>query len=118
MRGRDISHTLQQGNRKDPKFSLNVRRLIADGQLTLNQICMISGVAKSVAHGWVNGVTPRDLSAVAKLSDALNLQFRELLLGEKEPTQTQRDQKRSVVSEKELFENFCQIIIQKIEKRN
>lgn len=99
--------------RGEATFSMNLRKLIADGRLSLSKICEISGVAKSVAHGWVNGVTPRDLTAVAKLSDALNLEFRELLLGERESARARKNQGDTTLSEKELFDNFCQLLFKK-----
>lgn len=103
--------------RSEATFSMNLRKLIADGRLSLNKICEISGVAKSVAHGWVNGVTPRDLTAVAKLSDALNLEFRELLLGERESARARKSQGDTTLSEKELFDNFCQLLFKKMQQR-
>jgi transcriptional regulator with XRE-family HTH domain len=116
MRDRDLSQTAQSRSRKDIAFSENLKKLMADGKLSLDQICQISGVAKSVAHGWVNGVVPRDLQAVAKLSDALNMQFRELLLGEPELID-KRESPKAVLSEIDLFEQFCQLLIQRIKNK-
>lgn len=105
-------------SRGEPTFSRNLRKLIVDNRLSLKKIVEIAGVAKSVAHGWVNGVTPRDLTAVAKLSDALNIEFRELLLGERESARSRKNQGDSTLSEKEVFDNFCQLLFKKMQQRS
>lgn len=95
-------------------FSSNLRRLLKERQVTLNEICEISGVAKSVAHGWVNGATPRDLRAVARLSDSLQIGFRELLLGDTDRSLASESTRHKTISEKEIFEHLCELLIQKI----
>jgi transcriptional regulator with XRE-family HTH domain len=117
MRHRYISESIQNRITGEIAFSRNLRKLISEGRLSLNQISEISGVAKSVAHGWVNGVVPRDLLAVAKLSDALDMQFRELLLGESEASDKAKGATKTKLSEKELFDQFCGILINRLENK-
>jgi hypothetical protein len=62
-------------------------------------------------------VVPRDLLAVAKLSDALDMQFRELLLGESEASDKAKGATKTKLSEKELFDQFCGILINRLENK-
>jgi transcriptional regulator with XRE-family HTH domain len=98
-------------------LSKNLQRLLRDREITLADICAISGVAKSVAHGWVNGATPRDLWAVARLSDALHIDFRELLLGETDAAHAPQTKESKALTEREVFEHLCNVIVQKIKER-
>jgi transcriptional regulator with XRE-family HTH domain len=103
--------------KSDLPFSRNLRRLLKERKVSLNEICAISGVAKSVAHGWVNGAIPRDLHAVARLSDALEIGFRELLLSEKETLGSSHGDANRSLSEKEIFDHLCEVLIQRMKKK-
>jgi hypothetical protein len=57
------------------------------------------------------------LWAVARLSDALQISFRELLLGEADAGLEPQVKGSKALTEREVFEHLCDVIIQKIKER-
>ena len=70
--------------KKDLPFKQILHDLMATRGLTQAQIAALAGVSKTVVHDWTAGATPHDLEAVGRLSKALGMSLRELLLGEGE----------------------------------
>ena len=94
-------------------FGRILTKLIKERQLTIQAVANLAGVNKSVVHGWMTGTTPHALHAVGKLSRALGIGFRDLLLGEPESPigLTSLD----VHFNKELvFEGICEVSIRRI----
>jgi len=78
----------------------------------IQDIASIAGVGKSVVHSWMTGTTPRDLRAVKRLADALDIQFLELLLNEREPQSVQPGD--AEFDEVPLFEGICRVRIERV----
>ncbi len=94
-------------------FGKILSKLMKDRQLTIQAIANLAGVNKSVVHGWMTGTTPHDLHAIGKLSRALGIGFRELLLGEPEIPVTLST--LDIQFDKEdFFEGLCEVRIRKI----
>lgn len=70
--------------RRDYKISFGrkLSALMKSRNLRISDVSAIAQVSLSVVHGWMTGTNPRDLMAVKRLADSLNVQFAELLLGE------------------------------------
>lgn len=94
-------------------FGKILTKVMKERQLTIQMIADLAGVNKSVVHGWMTGTTPHDLIAVGKLSKALAISFRELLLGEAElPLNISS---LDVQFDKQIvFEGVCEVSIKKI----
>jgi len=94
-------------------FGKILSKLMKERQLTIQAIANLAGVNKSVVHGWMTGTTPHDLHAIGKLSRALGIGFRELLLGEPEVpiTLTTLDIQ---FDKQDVFEGLCEVRIRKI----
>jgi transcriptional regulator with XRE-family HTH domain len=94
-------------------FGKILSKLMKERQLTIQAIANLAGVNKSVVHGWMTGTTPHDLIAIGKLSRALGIGFRELLLGEPEipVTLSTLDVQFDKV---DVFEGLCEVRIRRI----
>lgn len=94
-------------------FGKILSKLMKERQLTIQAIANLAGVNKSVVHGWMTGTTPHDLLAIGKLSRALGIGFRELLLGEPESPVTLST--LEVQFDKvDVFEGLCEVRIRRI----
>ncbi len=97
-------------------FGKILTKVMKERQLTIQAIANLAGVNKSVVHGWMTGTTPHDLIAIGKLSKALGIGFRELLLGEPELPVTMSS--LDVQFDKQvIFEGVCEILIKRIVPR-
>ncbi|MEN9808803.1 MAG: hypothetical protein RLZZ488_370 [Pseudomonadota bacterium] len=94
-------------------FGKILSKLMKERQLTIQTIADLAGVNKSVVHGWMTGTTPHDLRAIGKLSRALGVGFRELLLGEAE-TPVTLSNLEILFDKQDVFEGLCEIRIRKI----
>ncbi len=100
-------------------FGKNLTRIMTERNYRIHDVARLSGVGKSVVHSWMTGTTPRDLPAVKRLADALDIQFLELLLGEREV----RTEFHANVpfDEVPLFDGICRVRIERLKsapKRN
>ena len=73
----------------------------------------MAGVAKSVAHSWISGSIPQNLPAVARLADALELNFKTLLLGSEE-NHSATNNLIDLQESPELFDGVCHVTIRKL----
>lgn len=94
-------------------FGKILSKLMKDRNLTIQAIADLAGVNKSVVHGWMTGTTPHDLRAIGKLSRALGVGFRDLLLGESE-TPITLNNLDVIFDKQDVFEGLCEIKIRKI----
>ncbi|MBM3383259.1 MAG: helix-turn-helix transcriptional regulator [Betaproteobacteria bacterium] len=94
-------------------FGKILSKLMKERQLTIQAIANLAGVNKSVVHGWMTGTTPHDLFAIGKLSRALGIGFRELLLGEPElpVSMTTLDLQ---FDKEDVFDGLCEVRIRRI----
>jgi transcriptional regulator with XRE-family HTH domain len=98
-------------------FGKILSKLMKERQLTIQAIANMAGVNKSVVHGWMTGTTPHDLIAIGKLSRALGIGFRELLLGEPENPVTLATLDLQFDKE-DVFEGLCEVKIRRIIPKN
>ncbi len=85
--------------------------LMAQRELTLQQVADLAGVKKSVVQGWLSGSNPHDLRAVARLAKALGVGFKSLLLDEPEDVLPALDQTHDRVT---VLDGLCEVTIRKI----
>lgn len=97
-------------------FGKILSKVMKERQLTIQTIANLAGVNKSVVHGWMTGTTPHDLIAVGKLSKALGIGFRELILGEAEMPLTISSLDMQF-DKQVVFEGVCEVTIKKIVPR-
>lgn len=100
----------------DIPFGRILSGLMKQRDLRIADVAEMARVSKSVVHGWMTGTSPRDLTAVKRLSDALGISFSELLLGEK-------DKSMQIVSFIEtdsvpFFDGYCRLRIEKVIPKN
>lgn len=82
--------------------------------LSVGAIAEMAGVSRSVVQSWTAKANPHDLQAVAKLAKALNMGFKELLLGEAEALDVENLSDKDLFDEQEFFEGICRIKVQKL----
>jgi transcriptional regulator with XRE-family HTH domain len=90
--------------------------LMRERGLTLLAVANLAGVGKSVAQGWLSGATPHDLSAVARLAQALGVSFKSLLLGQTEDEGPSASLS-ALYEEVEFFDGLCRVSITKLVPR-
>jgi transcriptional regulator with XRE-family HTH domain len=93
-------------------FGKILTQIMKDRNLSITAVAEMAGVSRSVVQSWTARANPHDLQAVAKLAKALNINFKELLLGEtdQESVKTLND----IFEEKDFFEGICKINIQRL----
>lgn len=96
-------------------FGRNLTALMKDRALRITDVAALAQVSKSVVHGWMTGTNPRDLRAVKRLADALNVQFSELLIGETERLSSNNTDLR--FENIPLFDGICRVRIEKVISR-
>jgi len=94
-------------------FRKNLESIMSARKLSVADISQMAGVAKSVAHSWISGSIPQNLPAVARLADALEMNFKTLLLGTEE-TQAATNNLLELHESTELFDGVCHVTIRKI----
>jgi transcriptional regulator with XRE-family HTH domain len=103
----------RQGTESLP-FAKILKRVISERGLTVRAAAEMAGVSGSVVQSWLNSANPHDLRAVATLAKALNMEFKELLLGEVEYRSLEADGIDELFEEKDLFEGFCKVSIKRL----
>lgn len=81
--------------------------------LSIGAIAEMAGVSRSVVQSWTSKANPHDLQAVAKLAKALDMGFKELLLGESDQRVTDISAK-DLFDEQDFFDGICRIKIQRL----
>jgi len=82
--------------------------------LSIGAIAEMAGVSRSVVQSWTSNANPHDLQAVAKLAKALNMGFKELLLGENEDRDVDGLSLKDLFEEQEFFEGICRVRIERL----
>lgn len=93
-------------------FKKILKQIMEDRELTIKLIGEMSGVSTSVAQSWLEGSTPHDLHAVARLAKALNMSFKGLLLGE--PEGSGQITAAELFEEQDFFDGICKISIKRL----
>ena len=103
----------RQGTDKLP-FATILKKIMIDRGLSIGAIAEMAGVSRSVVQSWTYKANPHDLQAVAKLAKALNISFKELLLGEVDKESIKHISAADFFDESEMFEGICKISIQRL----
>lgn len=82
--------------------------------LSIGAIAEMAGVSRSVVQSWTYKANPHDLQAVAKLAKALNMGFKDLLLGESDSPGIDGIAVKDLFDEQEFFEGICRIKIERL----
>jgi transcriptional regulator with XRE-family HTH domain len=67
--------------RVESSFAKNLKTVMDERGINLKGAAELAGVSPSVVHAWLQGGSPADLGAVAKLANALKCDFQWLLTG-------------------------------------
>ena len=81
--------------------------------LTLRQVGQMAGVRASVVQNWIEGKNPHDLRAVSRLAKAVGVEFKSLLLGERE-SREEPMLLSEFYEEREHFSGLCRISIHRL----
>lgn len=85
-----MSDTLPVGQQKAKKgrkpkrpsvFAKNLKKIMAEKKMNIRELSRQLGIANSVLHGWVNGVTPNDPEIVLRLCQVLGADFQFMMTG-------------------------------------
>ncbi len=68
--------------KKNMKFSENLSFYLKQEKLSLTKLAKVLEVPNSTVHGWINGVTPKNVLILKKISDILNCTVDELCFGQ------------------------------------
>lgn len=103
----------RKGTDKLP-FAKILERVMNERDLSIGAIAEMAGVSRSVVQSWTSKANPHDLHAVAKLAKALDMGFKELLLGETEETSFSEISAKDLFDEQDFFDGICRIKIQRL----
>lgn len=106
--------TKRQGTDGLP-FAQNLKRIMEERDLSVRAIAAMAEVkSPSIVMSWLSKANPHDLQAVARLAKALNIGFKELLLGETEEPKFTELSTKDLFDEQDFFEGICRIKIQRL----
>lgn len=103
----------RQGTNKLP-FANILKKIMDERGLSVRAVAELAGVSPSVAQSWISKANPHDLQAVARLAKALNINFKELLLGETDSSNSSQLTIKDIFEEKDFFEGICKVSIQRL----
>lgn len=104
----------RQGTEELP-FAKNLKRIMDERKLTVRAVAAMAGVKQpSVVMSWLSNANPHDLKSVGRLAKALDMNFKELLLGEPDQETARAISVADLFDEKEMFEGICKINIQRL----
>lgn len=95
-------------------FAKNLKRTMDERKLTVRAVAAMAGVRPSVVMSWLSNANPHDLKAVGSLAKALDMNFKELLLGEPDQESIRTASVDDLFEHKEFFEGICKINIQRL----
>lgn len=64
------------------QLSENLKRLIEERNLQVSQLASVLEIPNSTLHGWLNGVPPKNIIELKKISSYFGLTVDELCFGE------------------------------------
>ncbi|MEY4065932.1 MAG: hypothetical protein RIR26_2140 [Pseudomonadota bacterium] len=95
-------------------FGKNLSKVMKIRNLRIQDVAEMAQVSKSVVHAWTTGTSPRDLLAVRRLSDALQIPFSELVFGETELVGIEM----MSVDDVPFFDGYCRLRIERVIPKN
>lgn len=66
------------------KLAANLKQFLKKEGITLSSLASKLGLPKSTVHGWVNGVEPKSLLELKRLSEFIGVGLDQLCFGETE----------------------------------
>ncbi len=63
-------------------FSKNLKRYLETNKLSLKELADTLGVPSSTVHGWLNGIVPKNLITLRRISEIFNCTIDQLCFGE------------------------------------
>lgn len=64
------------------KLSTNLKHFLKNEELTLSSLAKELGLPKSTIHGWINGVEPKSLLELKRLSEFIGVGLDQLCFGD------------------------------------
>jgi len=96
-------------------FAKNLKRLMAEKELTVRAAANLAKVSSSTLDGWRAGTTPDDYMAVKRLALALGVSFSFLLTGEDDrPSEGQPSIAEVFSDGGSIFDGYAKITIQRL----
>ena len=77
------------------RLKQNLKRLIDEHKILLTQLSISLKIPNSTLHGWMNGVPPKNINDIKKVSDYFGISLDELCFG---PNSKIRHSEKVVVS--------------------
>src|SRR5665213_1885049 len=94
----------RQGTDELP-FAKNLKCIMEERKLTVRAVAAMAGVKQpSVVMSWLSNANPHDLKSVGRLAKALDMNFKDLLLGESDQESAKGMSVTDLFDEKEMFE--------------
>jgi len=104
----------RKGRRKGTNslnFGITLRKIMDERGLTVRAIAELASVNSSVVQSWIGKANPHDLEAVGRLAKALNIGFKQLVLGEPEDSLQAFP---SSFEQEIILDGLCHVTIRKI----
>lgn len=92
------------------KLKETLQRLLKEQDLTVAQLARKTGISNKTIHEWLLGRNPRDLNAVKKCAEALNVSFHYILWGEEE----KNNLINNLLDKTEIHSGLYEITIKKV----
>ena len=64
------------------KLKMNLKRVLAERDMTAAQLSRLTNVPKTTIADWLSGGSPRDLSKLKRVSEALSVTIDDLCFGD------------------------------------
>lgn len=104
----------RQGTDELP-FAKNLKRIMGERNLTVRAVAAMAGVRQpSIIMSWLSNANPHDLKAVGRLAKALDMNFKELLLGETDQNPPTTASLTDLFDEQDYFDGLCRIKVQRL----
>jgi transcriptional regulator with XRE-family HTH domain len=89
-----------------------LRRIMKDQKITFKKLAADSGVSLSTLKDWANGVAPRDLESVRKVSIALGVSFEYLCFGTENSSQMPMEMALDNIPTQPLYAGWVKLLIE------
>jgi transcriptional regulator with XRE-family HTH domain len=90
-----------------------LKSIMKERALTIRQVGDLANVTSSVVQNWLEGKNPHDLKSVSRLSTALGVSFKSLLLGEADDNTKPRSISE-IYEEQDWFDGLAKVTIKRL----
>lgn len=102
-----------RANKKTDHWGNRLKAVLKEKGISARKASTLAGVSHSVLDSWTSGATPKDLHAVKKLADSLQISFSWLLIGEHE-SGNHKPTMAEFFSETPYFDGYAHIRIDRL----